>query len=90
MEYRRLGGTDLELSSIGLGCGNFGGVGSAPELFGRGEDKAEAFAIMDRAETEGINFFDTAASYGGGRSESWIGDWRSERGKPVLLSTKVY
>ena len=90
MEYRRLGGTDLELSSIGLGCGNFGGIGSAPELFGRGEDKAEAFAIMDRAESEGINFFDTAASYGGGRSESWIGDWRSERRKPVLLSTKVY
>jgi 1-deoxyxylulose-5-phosphate synthase len=90
VEYRRLGGTGLELSSIGLGCGNFGGIGSAPELFGRGEDKAEAFAIMDRAESEGINFFDTAASYGGGRSESWIGEWRSERGRPVLLSTKVY
>ncbi len=90
MEYRRLGGTGLELSSIGLGCGNFGGIGSAPELFGRGENKAEAFAIMDRAEAEGINFFDTAASYGGGCSESWIGEWRSERRTPVLLSTKVY
>jgi aryl-alcohol dehydrogenase-like predicted oxidoreductase len=90
VEYGRLGGTGLELSSIGLGCGNFGGIGSAPELFGRGESEAEAFAIMDRAEAAGINFFDTAASYGGGRSESWIGNWRNEREAPVLLSTKVY
>ena len=90
MEYRRLGGSGFELSSVGLGCGNFGGIGSAPELFGRGENEAEAFAIMDRAEAAGINFFDTAASYGGGRSESWIGKWRSERRSPVLLSTKVF
>ena len=90
VDYGRLGGTGLELSSIGLGCGNFGGIGSAPELFGRGENEAEAFAIMDRAQAAGINFFDTAASYGGGRSESWIGNWRSEREAPVLLSTKVY
>ena len=90
MEYRRLGGTGLELSSIGLGCGNFGGIGSAPELFGGGENEAQAFAIMDRAEAAGINFFDTAASYGGGRSESWIGKWRSERRTPILLSTKVF
>ena len=90
MEYRRLGGSGFELSSVGLGCGNFGGIGSAPELFGRGENEAEAFAIMDRAEAAGINFFDTAASYGGGRSESWIGKWRSEHRSPVLLSTKVF
>jgi aryl-alcohol dehydrogenase-like predicted oxidoreductase len=90
VEYRRLGGTDLELSSIVLGCGNFGGIGSAPELFGQGENEAEAFAIMDRAVAAGINVFDTAASYGGGRSESWIGSWRRQRDAPVLLSTKVY
>ena len=90
MEYRRLGGTGLELSSVGLGCGNFGGVGSAPELFGQGESETEAFAIMDRAHAAGINFFDTAASYGGGRSERWIGNWRHQRESPVLLSTKVY
>jgi aryl-alcohol dehydrogenase-like predicted oxidoreductase len=90
VESRPLGSTGLELSSIGLGCGNFGGIGSAPELFGRGENEAQAFAIMDRAEAAGINFFDTAASYGGGRSERWVGNWRSEREAPVLLSTKVY
>jgi len=78
------------VSRITLGCGNFGGIGSAPELFGRGESRDEAFALMDAAWAAGINVFDTAASYGGGRSESWVGDWRSERKVPVLLSTKVY
>jgi aryl-alcohol dehydrogenase-like predicted oxidoreductase len=78
------------VSRIALGCGNFGGIGSAPELFGQGESRDDAFALMDAAWAAGINVFDTAASYGGGRSESWIGDWRSERGAPVLLSTKVF
>jgi len=45
---------------------------------------------MDAALAAGITFFDTAASYGGGRSESWVGHWREERGAPVLLSSKVY
>jgi aryl-alcohol dehydrogenase-like predicted oxidoreductase len=90
VEYRRLGSTSLELSRIGLGCGNFGGIGSAPELFGRGESEEEAFALMDAAWAAGINFFDTAASYGGGRSETWIGRWRRDRGADVILSTKVY
>jgi aryl-alcohol dehydrogenase-like predicted oxidoreductase len=90
VDYRQLGRTGLELSRIGLGCGNFGGVGSAPELFGQGESAEEAFALMDAAWAAGITFFDTAASYGGGRSERWIGNWRQERGSPVLLSSKVY
>jgi aryl-alcohol dehydrogenase-like predicted oxidoreductase len=90
VDYRQLGRTGLELSRIGLGCGNFGGIGSAPELFGRGESEEQAFALMDAAWAAGITFFDTAASYGGGRSESWIGKWRSERGVPVLFSSKVY
>ena len=90
MEVTRLGRTELEVSRIGLGCGNFGGVGSAPELFGQGESMEEAFALMDAAAEAGITFFDTAASYGGGRSEAWVGRWRAERGADVLLSTKVY
>jgi aryl-alcohol dehydrogenase-like predicted oxidoreductase len=90
VEYRRLGRTPLELSRIGLGCGNFGGIGSAPGLFGRGESEDEAFALMDAAWAAGVNFFDTAASYGGGRSESWVGRWRQDRGAEVVLSTKVF
>jgi len=90
VQHRQLGQTGLTLSRIGLGCGNFGGIGSAPELFGRGESEQEASAIMDAAVAAGVNFFDTAASYGGGRSESWIGRWRTDRGASVLLSTKVF
>jgi aryl-alcohol dehydrogenase-like predicted oxidoreductase len=90
MERRPLGRTGVEVSRIVLGCGNFGGVGSAPELFGQGESREEAFAIMDAAWASGITVFDTAASYGGGRSETWIGEWRQDRGAPVTLSTKVF
>src|ERR1044071_2277403 len=90
MERRRLGRTSLELSRIGLGCGNCGGIGWAPELFGEGETRTQAFELMDAAWAAGVTFFDTAASYGGGRSERWGGGWRAERGAPVVLSTKVY
>jgi aryl-alcohol dehydrogenase-like predicted oxidoreductase len=78
------------VSRIFLGCGNFGGIGSAPELFGGGESREQAFELMDAAWSAGIDVFDTAASYGGGRSETWVGEWRRERGAPVLLSTKVF
>jgi aryl-alcohol dehydrogenase-like predicted oxidoreductase len=75
MHYKNLGRTGLKVSAVGLGCGNFGGIGSSPAFFGRGETEQEAFAIMDAAWELGINFFDTADAYGGGRSESYIGAW---------------
>jgi aryl-alcohol dehydrogenase-like predicted oxidoreductase len=92
VEYRRFGRTGLRVSRLGLGCGGFGGIGSEPSLFGRGEDEAAAFAIMDRAVELGVNYFDTADSYGGGRSEEIIGRWLRSRGArdAVVLSTKVY
>ena len=74
---------------IALGCGNFGGVGSSPEFFGRGLDETQAFAIMDAAWELGINHFDTADAYGGGRSETTIGNWLRSRGRrlPVIGTT---
>lgn len=91
MEYRLYGRTGFRVSVLALGCGGFGGVGSAPELFGRGEDEEAAFALMDRALELGINYFDTADTYGGGRSEETVGKWLSSRGvrDQVVLSTKV-
>ena len=74
-----------------LGCGNFGGVGSSPAFFGQGESKEEAFAIMDAAWEAGITTFDTADAYGGGRSETFIGEWlRSRRPDGIVLSTKTF
>jgi len=90
VEYRRLGDTGIEVSRIALGCGNFGGIGSAPAFFGQGESQAEAFALMDAAWERGITLFDTADAYGGGRSETWIGEWMRERGVRPILTTKVF
>ena len=94
MDYRRLGATGLRISRLGLGCGNFGGVGSAPAFFGMGETEAQAFDLMDRAFDAGINFFDTANAYGGGRSETYIGKWLKAKGsaarQQLLLSSKVF
>jgi aryl-alcohol dehydrogenase-like predicted oxidoreductase len=90
MERRALGRTGLSIPRLVLGCGNFGGIGSAPAFFGAGETEAEAFGLMDAAHAMGIDLFDTADAYGGGRSETWIGRWRAARGAPVLLSTKVF
>src|SRR5436190_11344082 len=73
-----------------LGCGNFGGIGSAPELFGGGESLEEAFAIMDAAWEDGICWFDTADAYGGGRSESFIGAWMAGTGNTPRLTTKTF
>jgi aryl-alcohol dehydrogenase-like predicted oxidoreductase len=76
---------------IALGCGNFGGVGSSPAFFGQGIPHDEAFAIMDRAWAEGIRWFDTGDAYGGGRSETWIGEWRAARApEGLVLTTKVF
>jgi 1-deoxyxylulose-5-phosphate synthase len=90
MERRRLGGTDVEVSRIILGCGNFGGIGSAPELFGRGETEEEAFRIMDAAWEADITTFDTADAYGGGASETAIGNWMRSRGRRPEIVTKTY
>jgi aryl-alcohol dehydrogenase-like predicted oxidoreductase len=75
---------------IVLGCGNFGGIGSAPELFGHGESEEEAFAIMDTAWRTGVQWFDTADAYGGGRSESAIGSWIRATGNRPMITTKTF
>jgi aryl-alcohol dehydrogenase-like predicted oxidoreductase len=90
MERAYLGGSGIRISRVILGCGNFGGVGSAPAFFGKGESREEAFAVLDAAWEAGITTFDTADAYGGGRSETTIGDWlRMKKVEPVL-STKTF
>ena len=90
MERRQVGSSGVEVSRIILGCGNFGGVGSAPEFFGRGESEEEAFRIMDAAWALGITTFDTADAYGGGRSETAIGKWVTSRGHRPEITTKTF
>jgi aryl-alcohol dehydrogenase-like predicted oxidoreductase len=90
IERRPLGTSGVEAPRIMLGCGNFGGVGSAPAFFGRGQSEEEAFAIMDAAWELGITHFDTADAYGGGRSEAAIGRWARARGVRPQITTKTY
>ena len=94
MEQRELGRSGISVSRILLGCGNFGGVGSAPAFFGQGIPRDEAFRIMDAAWELGITAFDTADAYGGGRSETWIGEWLATKGSDVrdaiAIETKTF
>jgi aryl-alcohol dehydrogenase-like predicted oxidoreductase len=80
----------LAMPRIALGCGNFGGIGSAPEFHGGGLDERRAFAVMDAAWQLGLTHFDTADAYGGGRSETTIGRWMRSSGERPLLTTKTY
>ena len=94
MEERLLGGSGTSITRVILGCGNFGGIGSSPAFFGRGTPKDEAFRLMDAAWDRGITTFDTADAYGGGRSETFIGEWLATKGADVrdriVIATKTY
>jgi aryl-alcohol dehydrogenase-like predicted oxidoreductase len=90
MERRQLGASGVDVSRLILGCGNFGGIGSAPEFFGQGESDDEAFVIMDGAWELGMTTFDTADAYGGGRSELAIGKWIASRGQRPEITTKTF
>jgi aryl-alcohol dehydrogenase-like predicted oxidoreductase len=79
----------LEIPRVVLGCGNFGGIGSSPEFFGQGESDEEAFALMDAAWAMGLDWFDTADAYGGGRSEAAIGKWIAATGHRPRITTKT-
>ena len=67
----RLGTTDLEITRVGLGAWAIGGGGWE---FGWGpQDDAESLRAIDRALELGVNWIDTAAAYGFGRSEAVVG-----------------
>ncbi len=81
----------MDVERVILGCGNFGGIGSDLSLVGQGEGEAEAFELMDAAWARGVRRFDTASSYGGGRSERAVGAWlRARRPEGLVLSSKVF
>lgn len=80
----------ITTARVALGCGNFGGIGSAPEFFGQGLTGDQALELMDAAWESGITHFDTADAYGGGRSELAIGRWIRSRGVRPRLTTKTF
>lgn len=82
MEKRTLGRSGLEVSVVGLGCNNFGGMKASLDLEG-------ARAVVHAALDAGITFFDTSDSYGiAGGSEITLGAVLGERRKDIVLATK--
>jgi aryl-alcohol dehydrogenase-like predicted oxidoreductase len=82
-----------DIGRIWFGCGNFGGIGSAPHLRGAGDSESQALALLDHARRVGLRRFDTANTYGGGASETILGKWLAAQGasfrQEVQVATKV-
>ena len=85
MQTRKLGYTDLHLTTVGLGTWAIGG----PWLFGWGaQDDADSIATIQAALDLGINWIDTAAIYGLGHSEEVVGKAIKGRRDQVIIATK--
>ena len=82
MKYRKLGTTGLEISEIVFGGGFVGGILIDPD----DDTKREA---VRRAMAAGVNWIDTAASYGNGQSEEALGWLLPELDTQPHISTKV-
>ena len=80
MQYKKMGRTGLKISEITLGT----------MIFGQQVDEAESLKIMDLAFEKGINSFDTADGYAGGRSEEIVGKALKNKRHAVVLASKVY
>jgi len=62
-----------------------------PSLFGQGDTQEQAFEVLDAAYAAGLSWLDTADAYGGGRSETYIGEWiRSRRPEGLRITTKTF
>ncbi len=79
MKQRRIAGR--EVGAVGLGCMSFAGVYGAT-------DEAESRACLAEAVALGVDHFDTAERYGGGRSEEIIGAFLRDSGAKVSIATK--
>ncbi len=82
MQYRSLGRTGVQVSSLVLGAMNFGQIGRTSQ--------EEASAIVDAALEAGINLIDTADAYSQGQSEEMVGKALAGRREDVVLATKAY
>lgn len=84
MQTRKLGNTELHITPIGIGAWAMGGGGWE---FGWGsQDDQQSIATIKRALDMGINWIDTAAVYGLGRSEEVVGKAIKGREKPYVFT----
>ena len=84
MKYRKLGRTDLEVSEIGFGCWAIGGTSYGPT------DDEESLQALEAAWQGGVNFFDTADTYGHGHSENLLARFLKGKARnQFILSSKA-
>mgnify|MGYP005842744999 CR=1 FL=1 len=83
MKTRALGKTGVQVSEVGIGTWQLGGVdwGDVSE--------SDALAILKRSVELGVNFIDTADVYGSGRSETIIGKFLKQVSSPIYVATKL-
>jgi 1-deoxyxylulose-5-phosphate synthase len=84
IEYRALGRSGLIVSTVGLGCNNFGRAGTTTET------QEGTNAVIDAAVDAGVTLFDTADIYGAerGLSETLMGAALKGRRERIVLATK--
>ena len=82
MQYRPLGRTGWNVSTISFGAWAIGGTWGDV-------DDAESMGALHAALDAGVNFFDSADVYGDGRSERLIARLRKERSEPFYVATKA-
>jgi aryl-alcohol dehydrogenase-like predicted oxidoreductase len=82
MQYRKLGRTGFNVSSVSFGSWAIGGT------WGTVNDE-ESMAALHTAVDNGINFFDTADVYGDGRSERLLARLKRERSEEIIIPTKA-
>ncbi len=82
MQYRRLGRTGFEVSTVSFGAWAIGGT------WGPVSDE-ESLRALHRAVDRGVNFIDTADVYGDGRSERLVARLRRERRETIHVATKA-
>lgn len=80
MQYKKAGRNGLKLSVIALGT----------MTYGNQVTEADAIKIIDLAFEKGINYFDTANGYAGGRSEEIVGKALKDKRQKVVIATKVF
>ncbi|ONF72728.1 aldo/keto reductase [Amycolatopsis keratiniphila] len=81
MQYRTLGRTGVQVSTLALGAMNFGAIGRTTQ--------DEATAIVDAALEGGVNLIDTADMYSAGESEKMVGKAIAGRREDIVLATKA-
>ena len=82
MKYRQLGNSGLEISEIGFGAWAIGGSWGP-------QKESDSVEALNTAIDLGVNFIDTAAGYGNGKSERIIGELLKSRPEGVIVCTKT-